>query len=300
MNTSPAVPARPAWRTAPALGRVSNLPTVWTNVAAGVVLAGGNLEPVALAALLLALSLFYVGGMYLNDAFDRHWDARERPQRPIPAGRVRAFTVFLAGFGMLALGEALLIGLGLSQESVLEWRPALWGLALAAAIVYYDCHHKTNPFSPVVMGVCRGLVYLIAGTAAAPDLPTELLLGAALLLAYLVGLTYAAKQEQLARVKNLWPVGFLALPFAYLAPLALKSPVTAGLYAAFLVWVGFALYQLMKRPKPNFPLAVSTLIAGISLLDAALIAGQGQHGVALLAAGGAALTRLLQRYVPGT
>ena len=39
---------------------------------------------------LLAMSLFYVGGMYLNDYFDRAIDARERPERPIPAGDISA------------------------------------------------------------------------------------------------------------------------------------------------------------------------------------------------------------------
>ena len=32
------------------------------------------------------LSLFYIGGMYLNDAFDREFDARARPDRPDPGG----------------------------------------------------------------------------------------------------------------------------------------------------------------------------------------------------------------------
>ena len=62
--------------------------------------------------LLVALSLFYVGGMYLNDAFDAGIDAVERPERPIPSGQVSAETVFAAGFGMLALGLAVLLWVG--------------------------------------------------------------------------------------------------------------------------------------------------------------------------------------------
>ena len=37
------------------LGRVSNLPTVWTNVLAGVALAGVSVDPGPLALLALAL-----------------------------------------------------------------------------------------------------------------------------------------------------------------------------------------------------------------------------------------------------
>ena len=57
------------------LGRVSNLPTVWTNVIAATAIAG--VDPLSgrsgsvLLAVLLAMTLFYVGGMFLNDAFDR-------------------------------------------------------------------------------------------------------------------------------------------------------------------------------------------------------------------------------------
>jgi len=67
------------------LGRVSNLPTVWTNVAAGAVLSGMPLYPGTMAAMLLAMSLFYVGGMYLNDAFDR-----DVPFRPASSVRARS------------------------------------------------------------------------------------------------------------------------------------------------------------------------------------------------------------------
>ena len=111
------------------LGRVSNLPTVWTNALAGVVLAGGVLGVGEAVRLGIALSLFYVGGMYLNDAFDHAVDARERPTRPIPSGAVSARTVYLAGAAMLVLGWAML---GAVSETRLG---PLLGLALGAAIV---------------------------------------------------------------------------------------------------------------------------------------------------------------------
>ena len=99
-------------RDALVLGRVSNLPTVWANLLAAVALAGtaiGTDLGVGVGLLLfLAYTLFYVGGMYLNDAFDARIDAKERPERPIPAGRVTSGEVYLAGFGMLAAGLVLL------------------------------------------------------------------------------------------------------------------------------------------------------------------------------------------------
>ena len=158
----------------------------------------------------MALSLFYTAGMYLNDAYDAEIDARERPERPIPAGLVDAETVFTAGFGMLAAGLGVLLWAGYGVAGGTGLGPAFGGLGLGAAIVLYNRRHKDNPLSPVLMGLCRVLVYVTAGLAVAHQLPAPLWVGALLLLCYLIGLTYVAKQETLGEVRNLWPLLFLA------------------------------------------------------------------------------------------
>lgn len=282
------------------LGRVSNLPTVWTNTLAGIVLAGGQAGDPRTGPLMLALSLFYVAGMYLNDAYDAEFDARERPERPIPSGRVSADTVFTAGFGMMALGLALLAWAGYGVAGGTELAPVMGGLGLGAAIVLYNRRHKDNPLSPVLMGLCRVLVYVTAGLAVVPDLPTSLWLGASLLLCYLIGLTYVAKQETLGEVRNLWPLLFLAVPAVYAIAGALESPTVAVLAAGFVLWVGVALWFLRRRRPGDVPRAVVSLIAGIALLDAVLIAEAGDEGIAWLAVLGFLLTLALQRTVPGT
>src|SRR5262245_45881666 len=95
------------------LGRVSNLPTVWTNVVAGTVIAGGAWQSARTGLVLLAMTLFYAGGMYLNDFFDRAIDSRERSERPIPAQEIAPQTVAVIGFDLLAGGIALMASLGL-------------------------------------------------------------------------------------------------------------------------------------------------------------------------------------------
>src|SRR5262245_6932409 len=90
------------------LGRVSNLPTVWTNVLAGLVLTGNWPDVPVLVGLLVSLTLFYTGGMFLNDAFDNRFDAQHRPERPIPMGQISVGEVYGIGFGLLVLGILLL------------------------------------------------------------------------------------------------------------------------------------------------------------------------------------------------
>lgn len=288
------------WVVALRLGRVSNLPTVWTNTLAGIVLTGGDIADRRAMPLMVAMSLFYVAGMYLNDAYDAGIDARERPGRPIPSGQVSAETVFALGFGMMVLGLALLAWTGYGVAAGTGFGPVMGGLGLGAAIVLYNRRHKDNPMSPVLMGICRVLVYVTAGLAVASELPTPLWIGALLLLCYLIGLTYVAKQETLGEVRNLWPLLFLGAPLVYALAGALESLTAAALGAAFVVWVGVALWFLRRRRPGDVPRAVVSLIAGISLLDAVLIAGAGQLAVAWLAVLGFMLTLFLQRFVAGT
>ena len=276
------------------LGRISNLPTVWTNVIAGVVIAGGA-PAVDIVLLALAMTAFYVGGMYLNDYFDRAIDARERPGRPIHAGEIRAVTVSAIGFGLLIGGIVLMVVFG---------RIALLiGAALAAVIVLYDVWHKGNVFSPVVMGACRALVYIGSGVAVTGQLSTATLIGAAALACHVAGLTYAAKQEGLNRIGNLWPLVLLAVPLLVAVPSALSGQV-AVIAAWLLLAVAdvVAVRLLAQRRAPNaVPMAVSGLIAAICLVDALAVGlAGGSLALVALCAVGYPLTRLFQMSIPGT
>lgn len=289
------------WSDALALGRVSNLPTVWTNTLAGVVLAGGSASDPRVHFLMLALSLCYVAGMYLNDAFDRGFDARHRPERPIPSGRVSAMTVFGAGFGMLVAGLAVLALVGLGSEDGTGWRPVGAGLVLAATIVFYDLHHKENALSPLVMGLCRMLVYVTAayGVVVAP--PADVFRVALLLLCYLIGLTYIAKQEHLGRIGNLWPLLFLALPVLWGARESFAGgSVVVVLWLILVAWVLFALSFLKRRRPGDVPRAVGNLLAGICLWDAMVVAAAGQSTAALFAVACFVVTLVLQRFIAPT
>jgi len=228
---------RPRWRAYLLLSRVSNLPTVWSNVVAGTLAA--SLAPDWPAALQVAAaaSLFYTGGMFLNDAFDAGIDRTARPERPIPAGDVGRAEVFSVGGALLASGLLLL------PRDRTVW---LIGVALVAAILLYDFRHKGVRYAPLIMGLCRGLVYCVAA-AAASMLTGAAIAGATVMASYVAGLTVVAK--------------------------------LAGARARWLV---------------------PMLIAGISLLDAAVIAVvSSAYDYALLAAVGFPLTLVLQRVVPG-
>lgn len=224
------------------LGRVSNLPTVWTNTLTGVVLVGGSLHSIQLPALIVAFTLLYTAGMFLNDAYDRDADRRSRPDRPIPAGLITAHTVFAMGYGMLFIGSVMVIGVGVGNG----WAPAVSMAILAGAIIAYDAHHKHNPFGPWIIALCRAFIYITSAAAVSGHVNIAVIAGAAVLFSYVVGLTYVAKRS--------------------------RTPAST----------------------------VGRLIAGISLVDAILMAGYGALGAGAVAALGFLLTRRWQRSIEGT
>ena len=273
------------------LARISNLPTVWSNVLAASVLAGG-MDASGLLQTAFAMSFLYVGGMFLNDAFDRDIDTRERPKRPLPSGIVAPLAVWAGGLGFLLFGVVILAAFGLYA--------GLAGLALAAVILIYDAWHKDNPLAPLVMGACRALVYV--GTAAAAGAaPTAQVLGASLaLLAYVAALTYAAREEASDRVGSWWPFAFLALPVARALACGSVDGVTLLLAALTAVIIGIALWLLRRRFQGNVRRAIGLLIAVIALNDAVVASASASLGTALACLNFFFLTLLLQRFVPGT
>jgi 4-hydroxybenzoate polyprenyltransferase len=275
------------------LGRVSNLPTVWTNVLAGAVLSGGDWRSAKLGVMLAAMSLAYVGGMYLNEYFDREIDGRERPERPIPSGDIAASTVATIGFSLVGAGAIATAAMG----------PAAAAMAalLAISIIAYDWRHKGNPFAPVVMGACRALVYGATATALSGGVTIFTAIAAVAAGAFVAGLTYAARQESLDKVGNLWPLLLLVAPLAVAVGVFREGFGALAVYLALAACIAASVYLLAKRPGVGaVSRSVGWLIAGISLCDAAIMASVGAVVPALVAVGAFVLTLVAQKYVAGT
>jgi 4-hydroxybenzoate polyprenyltransferase len=247
----------------------------------------GQIKAFPAVLLLLALSLFYLAGMFLNDAFDSTVDAIERAERPIPSGAISAKTVYAMGWGMMAAGLLLLVPLGVTVSAA--------GLLLCGLIVLYDRHHKSNPFAPWVMGLCRAMVYIVAALGVAGSIP---LVATILITAYIAGLTYTAKQENLRELENTWPLTIFAIPLIWVTVSA--NTMSIPFLVLFLGWTARAIHMVWVRDRSNIRKAVAAMIAGVSLLDAVLIAEAGQPGLALLAVASFLLTLRLHRRISGT
>lgn len=279
-------------RTLLVLGRVSNLPTVWSNCLAGWWLGGaGNVSK--LPYLLAGGTFLYTGGMFLNDAFDAGFDSQYRKERPIPSRAITHNAVWVSGVAWVAAGACCLAWVGTIC--------GVLGLALAACIVLYDAVHKRVQFAPVLMGLCRFVLYLTAASAAVNGLNLQVVCSAFALFAYIVGLSYVARRESVPGRLRYWPLLLLAIPIVvalvfnhgkYLESVLLIS-------AVFGVWTVKSLRYTIWTEERNLGRTVSGLLAGIVLVDWVAVANvPREFGIAFIGLFLAAL--LFQRFVPAT
>jgi 4-hydroxybenzoate polyprenyltransferase len=274
------------------LGRVSNLPTVWSNCLAAWILGGGG-PPARFFLLCAGTTCLYLGGMFLNDAFDADFDRQHRRERPIPSGAISLGAVWLWCLVWLATGALLLMSLG-GGSGVLA-------IALTLCILAYDAVHKLVAFSPVLMAACRFFLYLVAASAAQRGLTGLALWSAFAIAFYIIGLSYLARHESTRTAFANWPLPCLG------APLLLALLVNNGdhrvrglvLVGVVALWVAFCLRPAFDRVAPNPGRAVSGLLAGIVLVDWLAVGGGGWAiSLVFVALFGAAL--VAQRFVPAT
>jgi hypothetical protein len=132
--------------------------------------------------------MFYLAGMALNDYLDRAIDARERPNRPLPSGRVSpegavAYASTLIAIGLIALA-------GSSREQLVA------GVILVALIILYNLLHTRTRLSVLLMGACRSMVLVTAALGfGMPSTPWPVLGPALLVLVYVAGFSLVARRE---------------------------------------------------------------------------------------------------------
>jgi 4-hydroxybenzoate polyprenyltransferase len=260
------------------LVRLPNLFTAAADVLAGyltVTAANAGLQQAVfdgqtLAWLILATVCLYGGGIVLNDYFDESLDRVERPERPLPSGRIsrqaaRRFAVGLFVFAALAGASVGPLSLGLA-------------LAIAFSAGLYDAIGKRTNFGPLNMALCRFL-NLLLGASAAPALIAERVDLALLLLVHVTGVTVMSRGEVVGGERR----GVLAMLVAIgsvsigLTALGLGGFVPDRAYlpflSAYVLVVATPAARAYAHPTArNIGLGVKWGVLGLVLLDAAFAA----------------------------
>ncbi|SFB92326.1 SCO3242 family prenyltransferase [Streptomyces aidingensis] len=285
------------WRDAAELVRLPAALTVPGDTLAGAAAAGRTAGRRG-RAMPLASVCFYLAGMALNDWADRELDAVERPERPIPSGRV-------------APGEALalaagLTGAGLGIAAAAGGRRALRVAApLAATVWAYDLLARNTPAGPAVMALARGLDVLLGaagGGLGRAALPAVAVAG------HTAGVTLLSRGEVHGADPRAGRAALLATgAAAALAALPrrgrpARSVLTgAALAAGYAATVGRAQLAAALHPDPVLVRgATGAGVRGVIPLQAALVAGSGAPATAALLAASAPAARLAAKVVSPT
>ena len=279
------------------LSRISALPSAISNILVGFLLARQSWMPSWELTMLIGSSCcLYMAGMILNDVFDVAIDAKERPERPIPAGLISKASAAWVGVILLLLGVGLAGSLGwrvTEAPAWVRWRPAGIALGLAIFVILYDGYLKKTIFSSFLMGACRSLnVFLGASTADFTDnapsvlgFPPIIVWVALSMGVYVAGITFLAREEAaMKQQKNSLVVAGLMIAlglggwaFVTLCPnhqLVAKQPLLT-MYPALIGLISLPILRRVVaaigtgRPKA-IQQAVITCLKSIIILDAAL------------------------------
>jgi hypothetical protein len=236
------------------------------------------------ALLPVASVSLYWAGMALNDWADRELDAVERPERPIPSGRVAPRTALTLAAGLTATGVGL--------AAVAGGPPAAAVAAvLAGAVWAYDLSAKSGPGSTAVMASTRGLDVLLGGAAGGAPGIRSALAPAVLLATHTAAVTALSRGEVhgtssstargaatvTAVVASLVPSLAATRPSASDAEGWVAVAVAAVAAAAYASTVGRA--QLAAVSDPGAVTTREATVAGIRgmvPLQAALVAAAGE------------------------
>ena len=202
------------------LMRPANVATALADVLAGFAVAG-LANRAALPWLLGSTACLYAGGVVLNDVFDREVDRVERPERPIPSGRVSAASAALFG--------AALLGAGVALAAAGTRAAGLVAAAIAALVLIYDSWAKRHlATAPLVMGLCRAL-NLMLGVAAAPAALARSWPLALIPLCYIGAVTAISRGEVHGGSRRIATVALVSLDLALaaLGAVAIRSGANA-------------------------------------------------------------------------
>ncbi len=258
--TPPASPAR-AWME---ITRISNAPTVVSNVAAGLCLATGGIDVASLCILSMGILCIYAAGMILNDLCDEAVDRVERPERPIPSGRITRSAAQSATAILFTCGLAFLTP---RMEAVMA------GIALIGLIFVYNWRHKNNSVAPLVMGACRAMIYVVVAFSVADVIPPQTRTMGGLLMIYIAAVTWLARDEANADAapSKVAAVGVMWIP-VLLVGISVRHPVALCVNVAFLLWVTLSLRNVLLRPGAPIGPTIGKLLAGMCLFDGIIVA----------------------------
>jgi len=260
--------------------RFPNLFTIPSNIIVGfsqlVLFPEAGIENLLL--LMTTSILLYVVGIIINDYRDLEIDRKERPDRPLPAGKIspRSALAFVFVAAISAIFLATLVGI-----------PSVFlAVILLIAIIAYDCWLKNNFLGyfaialarviNVVLGYSAGITLLISNQNEITRL-SVILISTFL---YVTAISYISRREvESSPKKSNFQIStvLLSLIPAILTFFTLSGVFKWDLFLSLIIFIGMLIKSLVgKYGSPNPEVAkkiVRNLVLSIIILDSTFLSG---------------------------
>ncbi|TGM57505.1 polyprenyltransferase [Leptospira biflexa] len=259
--------------------RPANLVTAIADSLAGMAIVSFPWEKEAMFLLLASVCL-YGGGVVLNDFFDEELDSKERPERPIPSGKVSSLHAFLLGTALLVLG--VFFSCLYSEISLVI------SICIVFLILLYNRFAKHSIiFGPLVMGLCRGF-NLILGMTMIKTIPSFGMSLAILPVVYIAAITLISQNEVSGGGKSKFLYAFFLYALVLFSQTFLSYhnhnvAITIPFIVLHSIFLFPPLWQAFQNPSPKrIGNAVKMGVITLIILNASFAAAFGMMPLAFL------------------
>ena len=256
---------------------VTAIADIWAGFAVvigalGLTFLGTDFSPTLLQPLIwLSLSTIglYGGGVTFNDVFDANLDATERPERPIPSGRVPQKKA--------ALFASILLLFGIVSAFQVNLVSGMIAVSIATLALVYDYWGKHQfLLGPINMGLCRS-GNLLLGISAFPELLKTYWFLGIIPLIFVAAITMISRGEVNGKNKNalIGGLGMYILIFISILFLAFSNGRLAWQVLPFLALFAYMIFPpLIKAIHLQLPMwigkAVKAAVISLIILNASL------------------------------
>ena len=260
------------------LVRLPNLFTLPTNVLVGYAIV----SPITMTSyiqvlLLVTISiLLYCVGLILNDIYDYNIDKKERPNRPLPSGKVsrRAAIGLVITFSILALSLSFIISVTTFVISSI----------ILITIIGYDKFLKKTRAGPFTLGAARVMNVLLGASVDFGNIgsyPHIIILTFVLSITFvyvsLIGIIsryevrgFPKDSKLLLIPATVGAIIFLIVLFSYAGLFKYESLITLAFFSFIM---GITFYKFQKNDSVGIQLIVKRMIMSIIVLDSSFLSG---------------------------
>ncbi len=248
------------------LVRFPGIFTVFSNVLLGFfVVQQITIDWLSLGFLLATSGFLFFAGMIFNDFFDYDIDKKQRPERPLPSGKISKKHAFYLGLCFLVLANICSAFVGVQSLFV--------SISMTGFILLYDIKLKNIPILGILnLSLIRFFNVILGTTIVA--LSIDIILIAIPVAILVAGISIFAKTEnsQYSKRAEILNLIFIVATIFYVNLLAFGGEIIFYFFMVLFIssiFVPFYFYK--EKTNANIQKKVTFQLLSIIILDAALL-----------------------------